>query len=423
MEMPHIIEILAAAIFFLAILHTFTVAHFQKHSRRFPPGSAWEGFFHLLGEVEVVFGIWASILFVLIAVFQGLSGAIEYTDGLNFTEPLFVFVIMAMAATKPIVTLSKSGIQALSAKIPLPGQVGSYFVCLTLGPLLGSFITEPAAMTVTALILHDQFFVPHRSARFKYFTIAVLFVNVSIGGAMTPYAAPPILMVASKWGWDLAFVFSHFGWRVFVAVILNAALATTLLFKELRSEPVKRTAFSSTGVPVRLMLLHVIFIALVVATAHHAKVFMAIFLLFMGLVAATQQYQGKLKLKESLLVAYFLGGLVFLGNLQRWWLEPLISGLDALPLFLGTTALTAITDNAALTYLGSQVQNTTDLFKYALVEGAIAGGGLTVIANAPNPAGYSILREKFGPGGVSASKLFLSALLPTIIAMFCLWFL
>ena len=57
-------------------------------------------------------------------------------------------------------------------------------------------------------------------------------------------------------------------------------------------------------------------------------------------------------------------------------------------LFFGAAALTAITDNAALTYLGSLVEDISDQSKYSLVAGAVAGGGLTVIANAPNPAGF-----------------------------------
>ncbi len=47
--------------------------------------------------------------------------------------------------------------------------------------------------------------------------------------------------------------------------------------------------------------------------------------------------------------------------------------------------LTAITDNAALTYPGSLIDSMSVEAKYMLVAGAVTGGGLTVIANAPNP--------------------------------------
>ena len=86
-------------------------------------------------------------------------------------------------------------------------------------------------------------------------------------------------------------------------------------------------------------------------------------------------------------------------------------------MFYGGLVLTAFTDNAALTYLGSLVTGTSLEFKLALVGGAVAGGGLTVIANAPNPAGLSILRAYFPKQSVSALYLFLGALWPTTTAI------
>ena len=127
-------------------------------------------------------------------------------------------------------------------------------------------------------------------------------------------------------------------------------------------------------------------------------------------------------MKASFLVGFFLAGLVTLGGLQSWWLKPLLSSMGDLVLFLGATSLTAITDNAALTYLGSLVE-LSEASKYALVAGAVAGGGLTVIANAPNPAGFGILKDTFGPDGINPVRLFLYALIPTLIGMSCLWFL
>ena len=116
-------------------------------------------------------------------------------------------------------------------------------------------------------------------------------------------------------------------------------------------------------------------------------------------------------------MAFFLGGLVVLGGLQQWWLQPLLMKMDANAVFFGATALTAITDNAALTYLGSLVEGLSDEFKVALVAGAVTGGGLTVIANAPNPAGVSILRGKFDDGAISPLGLLIGALPPTVVAI------
>lgn len=418
-------EIAATALFAVAILHTFSVKRLQHWAHALPHGSIGANFFHLLGEVEIAFGLWAGVLVLYLTLFIDARAPIEYLESRNFTEPAFVFVIMTIAATRPIIQLAGDMI-ALFAKLitrvlPLNAEVAFYFSALTLGPLLGSFITEPAAMTVTALILKERVFDRGIDRRAMYLTLGTLFVNVSIGGVLTHFAAPPVLMVAETWRWGTDYMLTHFGWRAALAVMLNAGLATAFVAKGLaRLKASGETSFD-TERKWWLITLHVSFLALVVLNAHHAVVFMGLFLFFLGVNAVTQEHQEPLKLRESLLVAFFLGGLVVLGGLQEWWLAPLIRSLDAQALFLGATALTAITDNAALTYLGAQVPNISESFKYALVAGAVTGGGLTVIANAPNPAGFAILRESFGDEGISPLGLFAAAVIPTIIAAMFFW--
>ena len=166
-----------------------------------------------------------------------------------------------------------------------------------------------------------------------------------------------------------------------------------------------------------LIVVHLAFLAGVVVYAHHPVVFMGLFLFFLGVAHAYQRFQNRLILREGLLVGFFLMGLVTLGTQQRWWLQEVLAGLDTTALYFGATALTAITDNAALTYLGSLVTDVDDAFKYALVAGAVTGGGLTVIANAPNPAGFAILRGSFAENTINPIGLFLAALPPTIVAV------
>ncbi|HUP58092.1 MAG TPA: putative Na+/H+ antiporter, partial [Bdellovibrionota bacterium] len=412
MTSPSQIELLGTVTFAFAILHTFSSKFFRHLGGRFREGSVAENLFHLLGEVEIVFALWAAILVAVVAAGRDPATALALLEERNFTEPAFVFAIMTVAATTPILEFANRAMRFLSRLMPLPPQARFYFTCLLVGPILGSFITEPAAMTVTALMLRDRFFGRGVSDRFKYVTLGTLFVNVSIGGVLTPYAAPPVLMVAREWDWDLAFMLSNFGWKAAIACALNAGLATWLGLRDLgKSGGDEKPRRGRT--PFWLQALNIGALALIVLSAHHMIAFIGVLLLFLGLVEITREYQDELKLKESLLVACFLGGLVVLGSFQGWWLRPILSSLGELPLLLGATALTAVTDNAALTYLGTQVPGLSQELRYALVAGAVTGGGLTVIANAPNPAGYSILQKSFGPEGISALRLLLGALAPT----------
>ena len=419
---PSFVEILSSVLFGLAVLHTFSVKRFAHWARQYPSGSIPENALHFLAETEVVFGLWAVALFVGLAVFNGsIEAATSYIEGLNFTEAKFVFVVMIVAATRPVVRLAESLISLLSRLIPLAGSLSFYLAALVFGPLLGSFITEPAAMTLLALVLKRRYFDRGISPKLAYATLGLLFVNVSIGGTLTHFAAPPVLMVAARWKWDLVFMATHFGWRAAAACAVSTTLVVLAFRREIAAVTFERDA--GARIPAWLTVLHLMFLGAVVFFAHHPDVFFGVFVLFIGVVTATKEYQDDLALREGLLVGFFLAGLVTLGSLQAYWLKPLIESLDGNPLFFGATALTAITDNAALTYLGSLVEGISDELKYALVAGAVTGGGLTVIANAPNPAGIGILQESvvFQGEGISPKGLFLGALPPTAVAVFFFW--
>jgi hypothetical protein len=127
-------------------------------------------------------------------------------------------------------------------------------------------------------------------------------------------------------------------------------------------------------------------------------------------------YQADQSLRTPLLVGFFLAGLVIHGGLQGWWIAPVIASLTETPLFLGATLLTAFNDNALITYLATLVPNLSDSSRVAVVAGAVTGGGLTVIANAPNPAGQALLGRFFG-GAILPIWLAASAIVPTLIAI------
>jgi hypothetical protein len=402
-------QLVGALLFACAIVHTFAAKGFEVLAHRHPRHA---GLFHLLGEVEVVFGFWAFLLVLAMALVAGPGAAIDYAESRQFTEPLFVFVVMVIAASRPILDAVRSLLGAVARLAPLRTEAMLAWLGLALVPLAGSLITEPAAMTLAALMLAPQVFRPGIPEPLKYGALGVLFVNVSIGGTLTSYAAPPVLMVAGTWGWDSAYMLANFGWRAALAVLINATVITLLLRKHLAPA----AGELPEPVPVKVSAIHLVFLAAVVLLAHHPVLFLGLFLLFLGFTQAYQRHQDPLILKEGLLVGFFLAGLVVLGGMQQWWLQPIVSSLTPASLFFGALGLTAITDNAALTYLGSLIAGLSGHAQYMLVAGAVAGGGLTVIANAPNPAGVALLRRGFNDESIGALGLLAGALGPTIVA-------
>ena len=411
---PTLVQSIALVIFVVAILHTFSVKFFKSLAQKFP---RHHNIFDMLGEVEIVFGFWAIVLVLIIFFLLGKTETVNYLNNQSYVEPLFVFVIMVIAASKPILDFSLTCVKKISALLPVNKSLSLFLITMSFVPLLGSFITEPAAMTLAALILRDHFYSKKISNKFKYGIIGTLFVNVSIGGAMTPFAAPPILMVAAKWNWDLNFMINTFAWRTALAVFINSIILTFLFRNELTK--LGESKIKTIKIPSFVLILHLILLLGVIFFVHDLIIFLGIFLIFLAVVNAFNQYQDKLIINQAFLVSLFLAGLVVLGGQQKWWLQPVLAKLTPDQIYYVATALTAVTDNAALTYLASLVDGLSDQFKYAIAAGAITGGGLTVIANAPNPAGYSILNKKFSGGIVSPLYLFLSALGPTIVAIIC----
>nr|WP_315463374.1 putative Na+/H+ antiporter [uncultured Rhodoferax sp.] len=415
-DTPSLLNVVGAVLFGIALVHTFCTKFFESLAHRHP---AHAGLLHLLGEVEVVFGFWAFVLVAAMALIAGSQEAIAYAESRKYTEPLFVCVVMVVAASRPVLEAVRSLLAGISRWVPLPAPLVLAWLGLAVVPLLGSLITEPAAMTLAALMLAPQVFRPDVPERLKYAALGVLFVNISIGGTLTSYAAPPVLMVAATWNWDTAFMASQFGWKAAIAVAINASTVVWLLRKHLPAATAIDAAATQEAVPWLVSLVHLAFLAGVVVLAHHPVLFLGLFLFFLGYTQAYARFQSPLILKEGLLVGFFLAGLVVLGGMQQWWLQPIVSSLAPTELFFGALALTAVTDNAALTYLGSLIEGISPAAQYMLVAGAVAGGGLTVIANAPNPAGVALLRQGFQEQSVGAGGLLLGALLPTAVAAAC----
>jgi hypothetical protein len=443
-------DLAASIIFLLAICHTFLTAKFRHwahvaeaaHASRIaksehspaadqdddgrPDEVSFKGqLFHFLGEVEAVFGIWAVALVAAITYYFNWHTAVDYIGHkVNFTEPMFVVVIMAIAGTRPVLRFVEMCLRSI-ASLGRATTGAWWLAILIVAPVLGSFITEPAAMTIGALLLARQFYALKPSPRFAYATLGLLFVNVSVGGTLTHFAAPPVLMVAAPWQWDTAFMFKQIGWKAVVGILVATSLYYFVFRRELAALDQKRRAGSTAGklpadppIPLWITLTQLAFMGFTVMVAHYPPLFIGAFLFFLAFSQATAHHQGKFDLRGPLLVGFFLAGLVAHGGLQAWWIEPVLKSLGEIPLFASATILTAFNDNAAITYLATLVPGFTDELKYAVVTGAVTGGGLTVIANAPNPAGQNIL-QRFFPDGVAPLSLALAALVPTAIMSAC----
>jgi hypothetical protein len=538
----HPFNLVVTLIFFCAIVHTFLASRFMnishewqhRHEEKIRRGEVDERsvdigaeIFHFFGEVEVVFGLWAVVLIAAILLTFGWPTVIRYfVNKVNFTEASFVVVIMTLASTRPILKLAES-IMMKAAGLLGGSLAALWLTILTIGPLLGSFITEPAAITICALVLSQNFYELQPSIGLKYATMGLLFVNVSVGGTLTHFAAPPVLMVAGPWEWGTSYMIVHFGWKAVLGIVISNGVYFLIFRKELLrmqeefalrtlknriernfvtmervekefnkikaavekeeryvetvsseiemflsrirdrmeveslpklktegiDEALIREAFDKRfkeirlgkirrllpgllpesnrpefvdpdwnkredPVPAWVTVVHLLFMAWTIINAHYTPLFVLGLLFFLGFAQVTAPYQNRINLQPAMLVGFFLAGLVIHGGLQGWWIEPVLGGLKKVPLMLSSTILTSFNDNASITYLSTLVPGLTESLKYAVVAGAVTGGGLTVIANAPNPAGQSILKKHFDDA-VSPIGLLKAALPPTVILFLC----
>jgi hypothetical protein len=432
------LNLVATALFALAILHTFAASRFTAWSHRLreasesPPAAPAPDLLeaepshalrfkaevlHFLGEIEVIFGLWVIPLLAVVAAAKGWPAAEAFVHGVDFTEPAFVTVVMALSSTRPVLEFAETVVGRLAA---LGGRTPTawWLATLIVAPVLGSFITEPAAMIIGALLLARQVFEGGPSPSLRYATLGLLFTSISVGGTLTHFAAPPVVMVAARWDWDTGFMLSTFGWKALLGIVLATALYAAWFRRELATLRLPAPGAAARRVPTWIVAVHLGFLAWTVFAGHTVALFVGGFLVFLAFTHATAPYQSPLNLRPALLVGFFLAGLVVHGALQQWWIEPVLGRLPALPLFAGAMALTAFNDNAAITYLASLVPGFTPELRYAVTAGAVAAGGLTVIANAPNPAGQAVLGRYF-PDGVSPLGLFAGAAIPTAIVAAC----
>lgn len=421
------VGIIATVFFASALLQSLGASKILAASDRFKDRRPMlSRILHFMGEPEIVFGFYGAAFIFFLMFAEGFESGLNWMDKLNFSEVAFVFVIMILASTRPVTDLAEMVIGKISNLIPLPKKIRMYCSILVLGPLLGSLITEPAAMTISALLLKRSVYEPMRgsvSNKFFYMTLGTLFVNVSVGGALTHFAAPPVLMVARVWDWDTPYMFMNYGWKALLAVLLNVAVCVRINWKELMTMDQAEASCqsSTTYVPWWITGIHLVFITLCVTAVHHPAFVIGLFILFLGFYGITKEFQSPVKIEESMLVGFFLGGLVILTANQGWWLQPILTSIESLPLYLGTLFLAPVTDNAAITALAAQVTTLSESSKYLIVAAAVVGGGMTIIANAPNPAGFALLREHCPGKHLKPFYLVIGGGIPTLIAGTIYW--
>jgi len=440
--------LVASIIFVCAIVHTFFAVPITKYAHKVQhdhdadirrqknaegePATAKDmvsfkaTMLHFLGEIEAIFGIWVIALMGAIIGFYDVGTVKSYISGVNFTEPMFVVIIMALASTRPVLRFAENAL-SFFARFGKETPAAWWLSILIVAPILGSFITEPGAMTIAAMLLAKKFYKLKPSPKLAYGTLGLLFVNISVGGVMTNFAAPPVLMVAGPDKWDLTTMemLVHFGGKAVIGILISTSLYFVFFRNQLRALSGELEDHDGDGqgdlshdhdrpIPLWVTITHLMFMGWTVFFAHTPALFIGGFLFFLAFRQATEHHQFDIQLRGPILVGFFLAGLVIHGGLQGWWLAPIITSLTEFPLFVGSVVLTSFNDNAAITFLASQVDGLGASLKYAVLAGAVCGGGLTVIANAPNPAGQALLSRFFGDG-VSPGKLMLGALVPTII--------
>lgn len=383
-----------------------------------------EYIFYFFGEIELIFLLWGIPLFLMSIFFYNITDIYNVLlKNISYTEPIFIILIMSIVSTKPILNFVENIIFYISYKKNY--SIALYwFAILTITPLLGSLITEPAAMTIAANLLQKNFFILNPTEKLTYATISLLFVNISVGGSLTNFAAPPILMIAKPWKWSLYYTFINFGVKALLGILISNILYYIINIKEfgLLNNKIKKYYTinkynQSSTIPYIITIINCLFLLFSIINMHYPTRMLLILILFWIYCKNTKKYNTTIDYKTPLLTSCFLFGLMIHGNLQQWWIKNILSFNSRIIIFLISMVLTTFNDNAAVTFLASKIPifiNNKKL-QNAVVAGAINGGGLTIIANAPNTAGKKILESNLNKKHLSPIKLFIFSCIPTLI--------
>lgn len=431
---PTPFQLTSTLILFFATVHMFCTPWLYRRSlayakKKEESAKHWKHYhflseiYFLISEVEVVFGIWLIPLLAFFSWFEGWRPALAYLNSRDYGHALYIMVVLVVIGSRPIITLAELVLEWF-ARLGKDTPAAWWWTILIVGPLLGSFIKEPAAMVLSAILLTRKFYPFKPSPLFQYATLGLLFANISVGGMLTNFASRALFIVADHWNWDMLYMLKNFGWKAVVAIISATAVYYLIFRKEFARFPKKLETVekeeSYQPAPIWITIVHLFFLAGIVLTSETPALFIGIFILFLGFWRATLFYQKRLHLQSAILVGFFFAGLIIHGELQSWWVVPIIQKLSNIGVMEASFILSSVMDNAIVGYLTVQIPQIDDLKHYLIISGAMAAGGLTLVANAPNPLGYSILRASFDER-LSFLYLFLGALFPSLLFLGIFW--
>lgn len=436
--MPSQFELFTFVIFICAVIHTFLTPSFYslyhqydrmalRNTKKSNHYRSLSEIFYLLSEVELVFGFWILPLALGLFFISDLDFLVSYLQTRDYTYALYMTVVVAFVSTKPIVHISEKILEAFS-KLGGNHPRSWWWTILTLGPVFDIFLKEPGAMTISSILLAKTVFPFIKNTRFQYATLALLFINISLGGLFLPQFSRSLFLIARQENWEIAYTFFRFSWKAFLIIVLNNGFYYVFFRKYLPTEtkPIQEILEKEKKgePPFWIILIHLVFLGLIVVSSEYPPIFLGMFFLFLGVHRATFSYQGKeqgpLFLKPAILVGFFFASLLIHGEFQKWWAVQLLENVDFKMGYVTSIFLSSLIDNAVVLYFLDQFKPISEEVLYAFVTGSLSSGALTLMANGPNLIGYSNLREFFN-GKVSLIALFFAALPLTILASLIFW--
>lgn len=420
-------------IFLLAIIHTFLTPKlfflserfrhkqliFTESSKKYYMLSELIG---ILSKVEIVFFVWAIPLFFLFWISEGFKLTITYFDTRNYSFPIYIMTIVVLTTSKPIIDFADR-ILTFLAKLG-PNTPKMWWWALLLGsPLIACLVKEPGAMIIGSTLLLRKFYYLTPSRSFRYATMGLLFSNISMGGLLTPVSSRAFMLVQSSLNWKPGFLLAQFSWKAFIAIILSTTIYYVIFRKEFDKLPstVRDRINFKYAIPWWISATHILFLAAILWIKPASVILAAFFVLFLLFHKMTVFYQNPLHLDKMALLGLFYTGVLIHGDLQGKWISLIMEKLPGLGVLIVSFILSACMDNSIAHYLAMNVTSSSDCYRYLVVAGVTAAGGLTLLANSANLLGYTVLKTSFL--SISFVKLFYYGLTPSLVALTIFWFL